>query len=82
MLLRLVESSIVHYSVFYIINLVDDPSLKYDDVVKIVSTHNNLELNDSYLRNAAFQDAKAEYDSDTKKIIKVIKLFLVEKIIL
>ena len=47
--------------------LVDDPSLKYDDVVKIVSTHNNLELNDSYLRNAAFQDAKAEYDSDTKK---------------
>ena len=56
-------------SLFRIIynKLVDDPSLKYDDVVKIVSTHNNLELNDSYLRNAAFQDAKAEYDSDTKK---------------
>ena len=47
--------------------LVDNPSLKYDDAVKIVSTYNNLELNDSYLRNAAFQDAKAEYDSDIKK---------------
>ena len=47
--------------------LVDNPSLKYDDAVKTVSTYNNLELNDSYLRNAAFQDAKAEYDSDTKK---------------
>ena len=47
--------------------LVDNPSLKYDDAVKIVSTYNNLELNDSYLRNAAFQDAKAEYDLDTKK---------------
>ena len=56
-------------SLFRIIynKLVDNPSLKYDDVVKIVSTHNNLELNDSYLRDAAFQDAKAEYDSDTKK---------------
>lgn len=35
--------------------LVDNPSLKYDDAVKTVSTYNNLELNDSYLRNAAFQ---------------------------
>ena len=56
-------------SLFRIIynKLVDNPSLKYDDAVKIVSTYNNLELMDSYLRGAAYRDAKSLYTSDNKK---------------
>lgn len=51
-------NSLVH---IYYNQLVDNPKYKYKDACDTFDKLNNVELIDSYLRNASYQDAKALY---------------------